>query len=225
MSQVIKVANCGVGVNSVAGLIKYGLHSFDEVLFSDTGSEKPETYEYLKYLVEQKGWKITVIDDHYGMPLYDYYYKYRTYPTRFKRDCTGKFKIAGMRRYLRKKYGKKAKFETNLFIDYGEITRMRTSDVSYETLVYPLINDRIDRKGCEKIILDAGYLMPEKSGCFMCPFTRPKEWLKLKAKHPDLFEKAVQLEKHSTFRKNTLVNTMETLKDGGQSCLTGYCMS
>ena len=46
---MIKIANCGIGVNSVAGILKYGLDSYDEILFSDTGSEKPETYEYLKF--------------------------------------------------------------------------------------------------------------------------------------------------------------------------------
>jgi 3'-phosphoadenosine 5'-phosphosulfate sulfotransferase (PAPS reductase)/FAD synthetase len=223
---MIKVANFGVGVNSVAGLIKYGIENYDEVLFSDTGSEKPETYEYLKWLIEEKDWKITVIDDHYGVKLYDYYFKKKTYPTRFKRDCTTKFKIMGMKRYLRKKYGKKETFLVDLFIDYGEITRMRTSDVSYETLNYPLINDKIDRKGCEQIILDAGFPIPEKSGCFMCPFQNSKTWLKLKDNHPDLFKKAVELESNASNKHLIrLVNTKETLKDGGQSCLTGYCMN
>ena len=69
---MIKIANCGIGVNSVAGILKYGLDSYDEILFSDTGSEKPETYEYLKFLTEKKGWKITVINDHFGKSLYDY---------------------------------------------------------------------------------------------------------------------------------------------------------
>ena len=50
---MIKIACFGVGVNSVAGILHYGSHSYDEIIFSDTGSEKPETYEYLKFLNEE----------------------------------------------------------------------------------------------------------------------------------------------------------------------------
>lgn len=226
----IKIANFGGGVNSVAGILKYGIDSFDEVIFADTGSEKPETYEYLKYLVEQKGWKITIVDKsfHWGMTIYEYYTKRKSFPNAALRDCTGKFKINPMRRYLRKKYGKKVHFDVSLFIDYSEIFRVKTSDVLYQTLHYPLIDDKIDREGCLEIIKQSGYLMPSKSSCFMCPFNTPKQWMKLKSEHPDLFEQAVKLENiRGPIRKKEyrLINLKETLKDGNQSCLTGYCMS
>ena len=63
---MIKIANFGCGVNSVAGILHYGFENYDEIIFSDTGSEKPETYEYLKYLINEKNWKITIINDHFG---------------------------------------------------------------------------------------------------------------------------------------------------------------
>lgn len=226
----IKIANFGGGINSVAGILKYGIDSFDEVIFADTGDEKPETYEYLKYLIEQKGWKITIVgkEFHWNKNIYDYYTERKSFPNAALRDCTGKFKIHPMRRYLRKKYGKKVHFDVHLFIDYSEIFRMKTSDVQYQTLHYPLIEDKIDRKGCEQIIVDNGYLMPSKSSCFFCPFNTPKQWLKLKSEHPELFDKAVALENiRGKIRKKEyrLINLSETLKDGNQSCLTGYCMS
>ena len=66
---MIKIANCGIGVNSVAGILKYGLDSYDEILFSDTGSEKPETYEYLKFLTEKKFncWWVSIKDNGLGI--------------------------------------------------------------------------------------------------------------------------------------------------------------
>ena len=99
-----QIASFGCGVNSVAGILHYGLDSYDEIIFSDTGSEKPETYEYLKYLIDEKGWKITILDDHYGVSLFDYYYEKSTIPRMKFRDCTNKFKITPIKRYLRKKY-------------------------------------------------------------------------------------------------------------------------
>ena len=225
--KIIKIANCGMGVNSIAGLLKYTTDNYDEIIFSDTGSEKPETYEYLKFLKDIVKWPITVIDGRYqGKVLYDYYIDRKSYPNAAFRDCTKKFKITPMRKYLRLKYGKKAHFLVDLFIDYSEVFRMRDSDVQYQTLNYPLINDKIDREGCLKIIKDAGWPIPEKSACFMCPFSKPEAWLKLKEKHPELFEKAVILENIAGKRRKkeyNLINLKETLKDGNQSCLTGYC--
>ena len=192
---MIKIANCGVGVNSVAGILHYGLDAYDEILFSDTGSEKPETYEYLKFLNEEKKWNITIINDHYGKSLYDYYIDRKIYPTPAFRDCTGKFKISPIKRYLRKKYGKKETFLSDIFIDYGEFHRMKTSDVKYQTLNYPLVMDKIDRDQCVKIIKDAGYPIPMKSGCFMCPFSKKADWIDLKNNHPKLWEDALRLER------------------------------
>ena len=196
---MLKIANCGVGVNSIAGILHYGQDAYDEILFSDTGSEKPETYEYLRFLIEDKKWKITVINDHFGKSLFDYYLENKTFPTVVRRSCTGKFKIDPMKRYLRKKYGKKEKFLTDIFIDYGEFHRMKTADVKYQILNYPLVTDKIDRDQCIKIIKDAGYPVPMKSGCFMCPFNNKAMWTNLKLNHPDLFEKALQLEKAALY--------------------------
>ena len=192
---MLKIGNCGVGVNSVAGILHYGQDAYDEILFSDTGSEKPETYEYLRFLIEDKKWNITIVNDHYGKSLYDYYIDRKIYPTPAFRDCTGKFKISPIKRYLRKKYGKKETFLSDIFIDYGEFHRMKTSDVKYQTLNYPLVYDKIDRDQCIKIIKDAGYPVPMKSGCFMCPFSKKADWIDLKNNHPKLWEDALRLER------------------------------
>ena len=206
---MIKYASCGVGVNSIAGILHYGLDSYDEILFSDTGSEKPETYEYLKFLNEEKKWNITIINDHYGKSLYDYYFGKKTYPTPAFRDCTGKFKIDPIKRYLRKKYGKKEIFLSDIFIAYDEYHRMKTSDVKYQKLNYPLVKDKIDRNECIQIIKDAGYPIPIKSGCFMCPFSKKSDWIDLKNNHPELWQDALKLERLG--QKHTKSNKMPQL--------------
>ena len=48
---MIKIASFGCGVDSVAGLLlskEQGIE-YDEIIFADTGSEKPETYQYLDF--------------------------------------------------------------------------------------------------------------------------------------------------------------------------------
>ena len=67
------IASFGCGVDSVAGILIEGLGKYDEIIFADTGSEKPETYVYLDYIMHTKGWKITIVKSKYGN-IYDYYY-------------------------------------------------------------------------------------------------------------------------------------------------------
>ena len=216
---MIKTANLGAGVNSVAGILKYGVNNYKEIIFADTGSEKPETYEYLTFLIKEKGWPVIIVksesNETKGKALYDYYLDKKIYPTPAFRDCTGKFKIMPIKKYLRQKYPNDT-FLTDVFIDYSEYHRMKTSDVKYQKLNYPLVDDKITRDDCIKIIEDAGYPVPMKSGCFMCPFNNRKLWAWLKLEHPDLFEQALKLEKAGMYNakgfKKRYIKPLITLK-------------
>ena len=110
---MIKIASFGCGVDSVAGLLlskEQGI-KYDEIIFADTNeAERPETYAYLEYFEKKSGFKITKVKSHLGK-IYDYYFNKKVQPTKFRRDCTGKFKISPIRKYLREKYGKKETFE------------------------------------------------------------------------------------------------------------------
>lgn len=59
---------------------------------------------------------------------------------------------------------------------------------------YPLIELRLSRDACHRIIEEAGLPVPPKSSCFFCPFKRPNEWINLKRERPDLFGRAVEIE-------------------------------
>jgi hypothetical protein len=195
---MIKIASFGCGVDSVAGLL---LNSdYDEIIFADTGSELPETYAYLDYFEKKSGLKITKVKSHLGK-IYDYYNNKRCFPLPTFRDCTGKFKIQPIRKYIREKYGKKETFEMNIFIDYSEFHRMHTSDVKYAKNVYPLVEQKITREKCIELIKSKGYELPIKSGCFFCPFNTKKKWIELKNNHPDLFQKTLDLEKNAMYTK------------------------
>lgn len=199
-TAALNIASCGVGVDSVAGILHLGLDYFDEIIFADTGSEKKQTYEYLDFLTKEKQWPITVVKSHYGN-IYDYYFKKKRYPNRWARDCSGKFKIDVIHKYLRTKYGKQAHFNSHIFIDATEDHRVRPSKYKYETCIYPLVDRKLTRDDCVKIIQEHGYPVPVKSGCFFCPFNNPAGWVWLRNNNPDEWRKSREMEQNSNMRK------------------------
>jgi hypothetical protein len=60
---------------------------------------------------------------------------------------------------------------------------------------YPLRELMLTRFDCEDIITAQGWPLPSKSACKGCPHRTNEEWRDLKAKHPEDFAEAVELEK------------------------------
>lgn len=193
------ILSFGGGVNSVALYFTLKKHDMpiDEIIFADTGTELPETYE-----VVEKFKKIAVIDrvvfstvkSDLSDNLYSYYWDKKCVPSRMRRDCTAKFKIRAMRKYLRNKYGKEETFTQYIGIALEEFHRMKNSDVKYCTLVYPLVDKKIDREECKRINQENGFAETTKSGCYVCPFTRKQGWIDLLKNHPGLFDKTIALQ-------------------------------
>ncbi len=230
----VNVLSFGCGVDSVAGYLvlqdENKIKDFDEIIWADTGSEMPETYAYFDYVTKTLGWKIKIIKSKYGK-IYEYYRGRKMFPTRFRRECTSKFKIDPINKYLRTMYGKKAHFNVNIFINYTEADRrIRTSRHNYATLCYPLVDRKISRDRCKEIITEHKLLMPHKSGCYFCWAQPPKSWQKLKVKHPDLFEKSRQMESDSNMKnirdhplirlkaKDMKLNPMDDFIENDDSC-------
>ena len=65
---------------------------------------------------------------------------------------------------------------------------------------YPLIEWDIDREKCIEIIVSEGLEKPGKSSCFFCPNMRKLEIVFLKKKSPDLYERAIQIERNADLR-------------------------
>jgi hypothetical protein len=194
---MIKIASFGCGVDSVAGLLlskEQGIE-YDEIIFADTFDERPETYAYLEYFEKKSGLKITKVKSHLGS-IYDWHFRKNSQPAKHNHWCSSKWKIFPIRRYLRKKYGKKERFEMNIFIDYSEFHRMREPDVKYIDNKYPLVEQKLIRESLKKYIISKDYELPIKSGCYFCPFTTKKGWIDLKNKFPHLFNKALEMEKN-----------------------------
>ena len=145
----------GAGVNSTALmllLIDQGIEF--ESIFIDHHTDYPETYEYVDYLREL-GYEIKSIEPKVSWKghwanLYDYFYFHKSIPLVVYRICTQKFKVEAFNKHIEK--------PCNVFIgfDYEETKRakkqkgMAKRGIQYE---YPLITERLTRKGCIKYIL------------------------------------------------------------------------
>jgi 3'-phosphoadenosine 5'-phosphosulfate sulfotransferase (PAPS reductase)/FAD synthetase len=195
-----KIVMYGAGQDSTGMIVEMinRKMKIDEVIFSDTGAEQPETYEFIKefksYLKKHKI-KFTIVKSSLGS-LYDYYFSKRVIPFRLYRHCTDKFKIVPIRKYLQKKY--KGKEYVRLFgiacdeKQRADKIRLRNKDVEF-----PLLEFGFDRKDCIETIKKKGLSVPVKSGCYICPFQSKRVWRELLDKHPELFEKARKLEENA----------------------------
>lgn len=122
------------------------------------------------------------------------------------RTCTTDFKIGVVDRWIKKEKYPAATIGIGISLD--EFHRMRPhmthwSNVYqgrkigfWKRLEYVLIDNRISRKDCKRIIAEAGLPPAPKSSCYFCPFKKRTEWLELKRESPELFAEAVKIDNH-----------------------------
>lgn len=206
----------GAGLNSTALLIecvKRGIY-VNKIVFSDTGGEKPHTYDYIHYfsdwLVSQGfpaiewtkkgGIQETLEENCYRMnSLPSIAYGFKT--------CSSKFKIEPQDRELNnwdlaraqwKAGGKVLKF---IGYDADEPHRVKNYDDKKFDVRYPLIDWDMGRNECLESIKSVGLNSPGKSSCFFCPSSKPAEILELKEQYPDLFQRALAMERQADLKK------------------------
>ena len=194
------VLSFGAGVNTVAlmvMLIRDG-GPLDEVVFADTGGETPATYASLElsagYLA-QRGIPLTVVRARpRGTDLFGTAWRRRVIPSVQWRWCTRDYKVAPIHRHYR---GLGVHINQYVGIAYDEIHRMKESQDDYITNLYPLVDRRMSRGDCVALIEQAGLPVPEKSGCFFCPFNSTERWRDLLDEYPGLLDRAILLEENS----------------------------
>jgi hypothetical protein len=194
------ILSFGAGVNSVACmiiLVESG-EPLDEVVFADTGGEVPETYSYLSiaaaYLANH-GIELRIVSNRIsGRDLYRNCWQRRVIPSVVWRWSTRDFKVRPIHRYYR---SLGLPINQYVGIAYDEIERMKDSPVPFVRNVYPLVDRRMTRADCVKLIEEAGLPLPVRSGCFFCPFNSARRWRWLHERHPDLYEQALVLEENS----------------------------
>lgn len=175
-----------------------------EYVFSDTGKELPETYEYLERIEDHLGQRINRLNADLG---FDHWYDVYggMIPSNHRRWCTKMLKLKPFERFVGE----------DPVINYVGLRadESRTGYISHKpniTPVYPFQQDGLKLADIEEILHTAGVGLPpyiawgrSRSGCFFCFYQQKIEWVRLKERHPDLFEKAKAYEKPFKASGNT----------------------
>ncbi|MEU4767733.1 phosphoadenosine phosphosulfate reductase [Actinosynnema sp. NPDC023794] len=123
-----------------------------------------------------------------------------------RRSCTADFKIKVIGRWLRQ-HGASVESPATVAIGISldEIHRAnRRRCDPYERIEYPLLDLKLAREDCERVIASAGLPVPPRSSCFFCPFQTLDSWKRQRQNEPDLFAKSVQLEQTLNERRAAL---------------------
>jgi len=209
------IVSYGGGVNSTALIVFLAKNKFplDYVVFSDTGDEMPETYEYLKVMrkyLDRRKIPFEIVRNRRKDALSDRCLKRRVVPSQIWRWCTRDMKVMPIHRFYRT-------LQSHIYqymgIDYGEVRRMKPAKVDYVTNLYPLIDFKVNRDACISLIKQARLPIPVKSGCYFCPFNNMERWAEVYQNHPDLYKYSMKIEEtNKHMPKQTLAPQGFTLR-------------
>jgi hypothetical protein len=165
-----------------------------EYFFCDTGSELPETYDFLLRLEAALGKPITRLNADRNFDHWLQVYQ-GALPSPQMRWCTKNLKIKPLEAWLG---DEQAVSYVAIRADENRLGYISTKPNI--TTVFPFREDGIDKDGVMRILDESGVGLPDyyewrtRSGCYFCFFQRKHEWIGLADRHPDLFEKAVAYE-------------------------------
>jgi hypothetical protein len=189
--QMKNYLSFGGGVNSVAMLLLFHELEIEHEAVYTWMPDWPETHEYL-LLLESKGYSVTVIfpkaRGHWN--LYNYLWDKKIRPVTIRgRRCTFGFKVATLHKYFQKPCF------AHIAIDLDESHRAKMRYTDGIENRFPLLEHGMSRDDCERKIKMHGLPLPARSNCFFCPYQRKAQWQQLRRMHPDLYCKAINLEK------------------------------
>ena len=172
-----------------------------EYFFTDTGEELPEVYQYLNKLEGYLGKEIQKLN-----PDREFRFWLKQYnnflPSAKARWCTINMKLRPLEKWIKDDLDKGIKVNSYVAIRYDESYREghQSHSKNYKVIL-PFQTDRIDKSEVLSILQTSGLGIPKyydwrsRSGCTFCFFQRKIEWVRLKERHPDAFERAKKLEK------------------------------
>lgn len=211
------VVSFGGGVNSTALLIGIAEHDAvpDAILFADTGGEKPETYDHVRFMQEwcrQNGFpEITTVRNR--QTLEAACLANETLPSKAFGfgTCSARFKLEPQF-----KHATAQGWESPIWlvgIHAGESRRAKRSHNDRgDRILYPLIEWGWTQHECLEAIKRHGLAVPAKSACFFCPAMKKAEVLRLSATHPDLLKRALEMEEQAIAAGN-----LQTVKGLGRN--------
>lgn len=185
-----------------------------EYFFCDTGAELPETYDYLNRLEAALGKPIARLNstrdfDHW-LEVYQ-----GTLPSPQMRWCTKNLKIKPLEAWIG---DDEAISYVAIRADENRLGYISTKPNI--TAVFPFREDGIDRAGVDRILAEAGIGLPAyyewrtRSGCYFCFFQRKHEWVGLKDRHPDLFDRAIKYEQKVNYERTAMKGRKYTWSQG-----------
>jgi len=172
------------------------IHEKIEYFFTDTGAELEEVYDFLDKLEAYLGKTIERLTQERGfehfLTMHNNYL-----PSPRQRWCTLMMKIKPFEAFV-----KDDPVVTYVGIRADENREGYVSQKPTIQAVFPFVDDGLVRDDIFQILEDTVgipkyYEWRSRSGCYFCFFQRQDEWLGLKRRHPDLFAKAVKIEKES----------------------------
>jgi 3'-phosphoadenosine 5'-phosphosulfate sulfotransferase (PAPS reductase)/FAD synthetase len=208
----------GVGVDSTAMLI--GMQQRGErpdlILFADTGDEKPSTYAYLPTInawLDRVGFpSVTVVKN--ARPrsgdksLSEACMRTQVLPALAygQHQCSIVWKQVPQQKYVKRWAPAQAAWKAGLNVvtcigyDAGPRDSCRKYKAEGKAAPgyanrFPLIEWGWDREECARQIAAAGLPVPDKSACFHCPASKKPEIEALRRDYPELFARAVEMER------------------------------
>lgn len=214
------VQSTALYVCSTLGL--HGVPRPDVAIFADTGDEPRYVYDYLDTIEawgkERGGPRIDRCSA--GHLSADVLARHKGQRTRFaalpvwtqgqdgreamlRRQCTREYKIAPIEKHMRRLLGaekgqrlpKATRVTALIGISLDEVQRMKPSRTWWIENSYPLIDARLKRGDCKRIVVEAGLPMPRKSACVFCPFHNDAEWISMRDNEPEEFARAVEFDR------------------------------
>lgn len=200
----------GIQSTAIAVLICQGvLPKPDYALMVDCGYESTRTLDYIRRVVSPKldevGVKFHVISSqkYVSVDLVDAKGHCNIPAFRKLEDgsvshlstrCNGTWKQTVMKKWLREQGVEKCLDWVGISTDEA---RRANKDSGAKWIVnsYPLMELNYSRTDCVNIIKKAGWEMPLRTSCIMCPQRTKFEWLRLFVDCPEDFERACKIEK------------------------------
>ncbi len=175
-----------------------------EYVFTDSGCELPETYEYLDRIRAVLNIDIMVVKSERNFDYWLKYYK-GVLPSPQNRWCTKQLKLKPFENYIGED-----KVYSYVAIRADEKREGYQNKNGYIRPVHPFVEDGIILNDVIEILNRSGLGLPayyrwrSRSGCFFCFYQTIDEWRSLKVQHPALFDIACRYEEdHSDGRTYT----------------------
>lgn len=207
--KIVWSSGGGIQSTAIAVLICQGrLPRPDLSLMIDCGFESKRTIEYMQTVTIPRlaeagvdfrlvpssmytSVKLMTDDGHCNLPAF------RKNPdgsvSHLSTHCNGVWKNYVARKYIRE--NGIDRYQQWLGISTDEARRShKSSGRQYIELRYPLIELGLSREDCVRTIRDAGWPVPIRTSCIMCPQRTMFEWLRLKVECPEDFEEACRIE-------------------------------